>query len=900
MLSTGAFEQWCQRLNLSEQAQTLIAHIRSSPPSRLVRSAAGNVSGRYASAKMQCTIQFESHRDELATVYEMEHDPKVVEFFDQPSRIKLSYQGNKKQIGVWHTPDFFVLRKDGAGWLECKMEETLLQLAQTQPHRYHHHPDGTWSCPPGEAYAESFGLFYRIRSSRENDWTYLRNLRFLEEYLRGPRPAVATEVVERVRTAVMRKPGMTLLEMLRSLPEVLADDMYFLIVTDQLYVDLKRQVLASPEHVQVFLDREMAASYATLPPASIQWPHPCPLSLGVGTPLWWDGKPWTVLNPGATEVTLLSEDQQLKALPIEVIDSLLRSGKITGPSSQTESDGQTAAGMLLEKASPKHLKTALQRYRALGNPAEAAVSPRTLRRWRARFHAAEASYGNGYVGLLPDWNACGDRTPRIAEQAETLLETFIVEHYETLKQQPKREVYLLLEREAERQHLPAPSYSTFLRRIARRSRPEVIRKRQGPRAAASHEPFYWELELTTPKHGDRPWDVVHLDHTLLDIELVSARSGRPLGRPWATFMTDAFSRRLLVVYLTFDPPSYRSCLMTLRECVWRHARLPQTLIVDGGPDFRSTYFETFLAYYSCTKATRPWAQPRYGSVCERLFGTANTQFVFNLTGNTQITKHVRLMTKSVDPERLAVWTLGDLYRYLCVWAYEVYDQELHPALGMTPREAFNAGVAVSGERAHRKILYDEEFRFLSLASPRKGTAQVEPGRGIKVNYLYYWSEAFLSAAVERTQVPVRYAPFDIGTAYAYVQGRWVQCRSEYYLQLRGHTERELHLASAELRKRYQNHAGEAAVTAKRLADLLAEAQTHEQILLQRLQDMEARDVFAQMEGRESPEDELIPPPHSSSSVSPAPSRRNPGELPQPDPEGDEEETLDLEEYEELH
>lgn len=335
--------------------------------------------------------------------------------------------------------------------------------------------------------------------------------------------------------------------------------------------------------------------------------------------------------------------------------------------------------------------------------------------------------------------------------------------------------------------------------------------------------------------------------------------------------------------------------MTLRECVWRHGRLPQTLIVDGGPDFRSTYFETFLAYYGCTKSTRPWAQPRYGSVCERLFGTANSQFVFNLTGNTQITKHVRLMTTSVDPERLAVWTLGDLYRYLCVWAYEVYDQELHPALGMTPREAFNAGVTVSGERAHRRILYDEEFRFLSLASPRKGTAQVEPGRGIKVNYLYYWSEAFLSAAVERTQVPVRYAPFDIGTAYAYVQGRWVQCRSEYYLHLRGHTERELHLASAELRKRYQNHAGEAAVTAKRLADFLASAQTHEQLLMQRLQDMEARDIFAQMEGHNRLADELIPLPQPLSSE-----RRDAGESPQPDPEGDEEETLDLEEYEELH
>ena len=278
MLNTDAFEQWCQCLDLSESARTLIAHIRSSSPSRLVRSAAGNVSGRYPSQKMLCTIQFESHRDELAAVYLMEHDPDVVEFFDQPSRIKLTYQGNKKHVGVWHTPDFFVLRKDEAGWLECKMEETLLQLAQTQPHRYHHHPDRTWSCPPGEAYAKPLGLFYRIRSSRENDWTYLRNLRFLEEYLRGPRSAVTTEVVESVRTAVMRKPGMALLELLRSLPEVLADDIYFLVVTDQIYVDLSHMALASPERVQVFLDREVAVSYAALsllPPSNVPTHRHC-------------------------------------------------------------------------------------------------------------------------------------------------------------------------------------------------------------------------------------------------------------------------------------------------------------------------------------------------------------------------------------------------------------------------------------------------------------------------------------------------------------------------------------------------------------------------------------------------------------------------------------------------
>jgi hypothetical protein len=39
-----------------------------------VRGAAGNVSGRYPSKKMGCTIQFESHRGELAFIYQMEHE----------------------------------------------------------------------------------------------------------------------------------------------------------------------------------------------------------------------------------------------------------------------------------------------------------------------------------------------------------------------------------------------------------------------------------------------------------------------------------------------------------------------------------------------------------------------------------------------------------------------------------------------------------------------------------------------------------------------------------------------------------------------------------------------------------------------------------------------------------
>ena len=159
------------------------------------------------------------------------------------------------------------------------------------------------------------------------------------------------------------------------------------------------------------------------------------------------------------------------------------------------------------------------------------------------------------------------------------------------------------------------------------------------------------------------------------------------------------------------------------------------------------------------------------------------------------------------------------------------------------------GLATTGERTHMR--YDDDFRYLSLAGPRrkkKGTAKVEQGRGVKINYVYYSSKFFALPGVEETDVLVRYDPFDIGVAYAFVRGNWVKCLSEHYLQLRGHTEREIQVASAELRKSQQNHGLGASVTAKRLADFLASVEAYEVLLTQRQHDLETRDVLTRMGG----------------------------------------------------
>lgn len=42
-------------------------------------------------------------------------------------------------------------------------------------------------------------------------------------------------------------------------------------------------------------------------------------------------------------------------------------------------------------------------------------------------------------------------------------------------------------------------------------------------------------------------------------------------------------------------------MMILRECVRRHGQLPQIVVIDGGPEFQSTYFEALLARYECIK-----------------------------------------------------------------------------------------------------------------------------------------------------------------------------------------------------------------------------------------------------------------------------------------------------------
>jgi hypothetical protein len=540
---------------------------------------------------MGVTIQFESHRVELAAIYEMEHDRSVLEYFDQPPPIKLTYESPKgRSMAVWHTPDFFVIRDREAGWEEWKTEEELQRLKDRNPNRYFPKPKehGGWDCPPGVAFAAPLGLYYRVRSSAEIDWTFQRNIQFLDDYLRGDPSTIPTSSRETACAHVSAAPGLRLDKLLQATKvSVSADDIFGMIAANILYVNLHAAPLAEPSRVEVYSSPEAA---------TVAKPHSaggaqllCPGKLQCGHTLIWDSRLWKVVNVGNTSIGLLSEDRKLAELPMTALETFLHERKIELALDDLKNVSESAIFERLSRCSGNDYRIAnwrsgfAARYLRDGSlPAATEVPLRTFYRWVTRYRQTEMSYGSGYLGLLPKHCATGNCTPRLPEPSRQEMNHVIEHDYERKKQKTMYASWIKLKLSCEEKGIPVPSYKTFTVAVHHRDPYRQKLKRQGRRSAYALEPFYFELELTTPRHGDRPFEIGHIDHTQLDVEVVCSRTGRVLGRPWMTLLIDAYSRRILAVYLAFDPPSYRSCMMVLREGVHRYNRMPQIVVVDGG------------------------------------------------------------------------------------------------------------------------------------------------------------------------------------------------------------------------------------------------------------------------------------------------------------------------------
>jgi len=841
MLSENQILDRHVQLNVPLVGRKIVEAIRRGDPSRRVGGGKLNVACRYASQKMGCVIQAESHKNELPAVYVWDHDQETDEFYDQPPPIKLSYRNAAgKKVTYPSTPDYFLIARYWMGWVECKTEQELLALEASGSERFLRNADGTWRCPAGEAYAAQFGFSFKVRSSKETNWILVRNLGFLADYLDAACPAPSPAQVTLIRNCFGDSRWL-LLQNLLAQADVEADAVYKMIVDGLLHVDLEQELLTEPNYTTVCVDATSLAAYFGQKKLQVSTPLPDvrAIKLESGTPFFWDGQPWRIVNVGLTEIFVADGRNTVSTLSREIFQTLITQGAILGIETSLQEYHDQAAECV-RKAAPGDLEVAVKRYSSLENfeSASAKIPARTLRSWRAKLRGGELAYGNGFIGLIPRISARGNRQRKLPEKSITLMNQVIDEHVLVSERSLISIAYGALVNLCEKAGVLLPSEKTFAKEIKRRSEGVVKLAREGARAAYAGTEFCWFIDQSTPRHGERPFEIGHIDHTELDIQLVDSRTGANLGKPWLTILLDAYTRMVLAYFLTFDPPSYRSCMAVIRAALRRHGRIPKSIVVDQGSDFESIFFEVLLARLECHKKSRPAAKSRFGSVIERFFGVNNQRLIHNLAGNNQALQKPRSMSPSHDPRRLAVWTLAAFTSMFERFVDDLYANLQHPALGVSPQEMMDRGLALSGDRSHVLIPYRQELVLQCLPSTRTGKAMVRPGRGVKIRGTLYWHPAFRDSQIVRHYVPVRYDPFDASRAYAYVTGKWLLCRSEYQQIFDRRTENEIQIITQEIRAIHAQCGIRRRVTAADVSSFVLQEKESEPLLRQQRRDAE--------------------------------------------------------------
>lgn len=868
LTSPDALNEYMDRLGIPASGRRLIERAHQHGPARKVQSNGISVVGAVQSEKMGQPIPYESRTLEYPAIVLYEHDPKVAAYFAQPFQLdlKLTDGGTKKPFRLGHYPDFLVLRDNEILVEEWRESSRLQRIQRDHPGRLSYEQDG-WHWPDVEEHLQNYGFTYRIRTRDSLPDTYLANVRFLADYFHSSSPPLSTQAREALSRVFGERLSIPLHELIDKAKAVrpaapakytessadvdnaqgelafTTDDIYKSIALNLVGFNLSEHLLSDPSRSIVYRDpiaREFCARIDNTTPALRERRD---FSLAPGASVLYDGMSFEVALAGATRLLLRRRDSGDEVeVSISSIRQLFDRGelKLIGepPPRQTHEH---------PTASPKEVEAALTRVHQLNlaktAPEQVAVSTRTLQRYRRAMAEAGASAIEQNLALVPRFREQGNRRPKLPQEVLALIETTARDHFNTAAGISKRTAYRLFVDACHKQGLSPCSERIFNIRIGSATN---IEARVGRRLADRVTPLPLHLEFSDPVHGVRAWEYVHFDHTEIDLEL-KAPDGTPLRKAWLSLAICTATRRIVGFYLSFSAPSYVSCMMLLRDIVRRHGRLPETIVVDNGPDFRSKSFKRVLELYGVNTRWRPKGRPRYGSVMERVFGTTNTQFVHNLNGNTKLMKHARSVTRSVRPDAYVEWTLVALHGALKFFFERLYGNAIHPAYGETPNDRFARLVHEAGARMHKWIRYDTLFRIETCPEPDSGcTRVVDHVRGIKVNNAFYYCDAFRrQPGVHGAKVEVRVEPWDPSVVYALVDNSWHTCRSRSLAKYSYASEVELRYALEEAARR--SGIARRDVTPERVQEWLQilEAENFDPRL--RLRQQEMRLVYAPLE-----------------------------------------------------
>lgn len=367
-------------------------------------------------------------------------------------------------------------------------------------------------------------------------------------------------------------------------------------------------------------------------------------------------------------------------------------------------------------------------------------------------------------------------TTRLSEQYVEIIKTVIENHYLTKHRRRKQEVYEYAEIECRKlgiKPIPYPTISSIIDRL----NPQIAARMR--HAANASKQYDEVIRGYGNDFATYPLQVVEIDHTQFDADILDDTRTYEIGRPWITLGIDVFSRELWCCHVGFEEPSInvvRQALMhgifpkNSREVYhtnseWDAFGVPRVIYVDNGPDFKSNEVARMVREVLRAELMhRPVKIPHYGAIIERLVGTVNSEFIHRLPGNRGSNPQD---LGEYDSAKEASLTLAELRELLHVYFVDVYANSKHEGLppeSPTPRIRFFDGLSKSGF----PVLLEEEDKDIIKMELLDTSERLYQRDGIRLGNVRYRAQGrpdLIQAGKKKKDYIVKSDPDDISKIY---------------------------------------------------------------------------------------------------------------------------------------
>jgi putative transposase len=190
---------------------------------------------------------------------------------------------------------------------------------------------------------------------------------------------VQTTILERIRET----PGLPLSALAYDGSGICPNDVYAVLALDLLYTDLYAAPLIQHGRVRLYTSTEQARAYADLLPSKLlnRVGSPLPevsMPLTPNITLLWDGRAFTLVNPGETTITLLPDKGPPIQVPSDFFFQLFDTGVITRLRPEEDAPISPDVDRLMDQATPDDKCQANERVLPLSVVDNSALSPTRL------------------------------------------------------------------------------------------------------------------------------------------------------------------------------------------------------------------------------------------------------------------------------------------------------------------------------------------------------------------------------------------------------------------------------------------------------------------------------------------------------------------------------------------